>query len=443
MYDTVIHEAEIIRGNGREIADIGIEGGVFVEFGSIYGKRKHEINGAGKVALPGLVDSQVHFREPGLTHKEDLESGSRAAILGGVTTYFEMPNTDPPTITAATLADKLKRANGRSWADYAFFIGASKENVDSLAELEMLPGTPGVKIFAGSSTGSLLIEDDELLRQVLRNGRRPCPVHSEYEPRLRARKAALQGDVHVREHPNIRDAEAARLCTELVIAACRDTHRPVHILHISTADELPLLQAAKDAGLPVTCEVTPQHLTLNSKLYETLGTKVQMNPPIRDEAHRREIFRAFQAGLFDVLGSDHAPHTMEEKAKPYPASPSGFPGVQTMLGIMLLWAQRGETTLEQIVRMACERPCELYGVKGKGRIELGYDADLVLLNPRSEFVVDGSWLQSKCGWSPYEGWTLIGPPEYVFLRGQMIVEQGALRRIGQGRPVQFTWKDSV
>ncbi|MBL8047930.1 MAG: dihydroorotase [Chthonomonas sp.] len=436
----MIHEAEIISATGRQVADIGIEGGQIAEIGTIYNKRRDEINAGGMVAMPGIIDTQVHFREPGMMHKEDLESGTRCAVMGGVTTIFEMPNTNPTTTTAAALDDKLQRAEGRAWCDYGFFVGAATDNIDQLAALEMLPGTPGVKIFAGSSTGNLLIEDDEHLLRVLANGKRPCPIHSEDEPRLRARKAQYAAGAHVREHPNIRDAEAARLCTERVIAACRETGRPVHVLHISTQDELPMLAAAKAEGLPVTCEATPQHLTLNAELYETLGTLLQMNPPIRDESHRAAIFEAFENDLFDVLGSDHAPHTLEEKAKPYPESPSGMPGVQTLLPVMLSWAQRGRLSLEKLVRMGCERPAELYGIVNKGHIKQGYDADLVLLDPRREFKVESHWLQSKCGWSPYEGWTLVGQPQHVFVRGTRVVKDARPERMGQGRAVTYSWK---
>lgn len=440
MFDWVIHEAEIVSSQGRRIADIGIEGGQIAEIGTIYTKRREELNASGMVAMPGIIDTQVHFREPGMTHKEDLESGTRAAVCGGVTTIFEMPNTNPTTTTEAALADKLRRAERRAWCDYGFFVGAATDNVDQLATLEMLPGTPGVKIFAGSSTGTLLIENDAALLAVLANGKRPCPIHSEDEPRLRARKAQYAAGANVREHPNIRDAEAARLCTERVIAACRETGRPVHILHISTADELPLLAEAKAEGLPVTCEVTPQHLTFNAESYESLGTLLQMNPPIRSEGHRKEIFAAFGRGLFDVLGSDHAPHTLDEKAKPYPDSPSGMPGVQTLLSVMLYWAQRGRTSLEQIVQMGCERPAELYGIRNKGHIEVGFDADLVLLNAGQEFKVQPSWLQSKCGWSPYEGWTLVGQPQQVWVRGQRVVKNAVPDLPGTGQPVRYNWK---
>jgi len=438
-FDLIIRDASVVCSTGSQVMDIAIEGHQIVGVGFHLGRAKREINAEGLHALPGLIDTQVHFREPGLTHKEDLESGTRAAIMGGVTMIFEMPNTNPTTTTPEALADKVARAEGRTWCDHGFFVGASTDNVTQLADYEMLPGTPGIKMFAGSSTGSLLVEEEDYQREVLQHGSRPVPIHSEDEKRLRALKAAAVPPLDVSMHPHLRDAEAARISTERMIRLCRETGRPIHILHVSTLDELPLLRAAKEVGLPVTCEVTPQHLTLEASLYATLGTKLQMNPPVRSEEHRAAIQKALEEGLFDVIGSDHAPHTLEEKANPYPESPSGMPGVQTTLSVMLGWVP-GSLTLEKMVEMASERPATLYGIKNKGYIKEGYDADLVLVDPLDEFVPDLDWLQSKCGWSPYEGRTLRGKPRAVFLRGNQIVENSRL--VGQplGQSAQYTWK---
>jgi dihydroorotase len=388
-----------------------------------------------------MIDTQVHFREPGLEHKEDLESGTRAALMGGVTTIFEMPNTNPPTTTAEALAQKLRLAEGRAWCNYAFFVGASPENSHLLATLENLAGTPGVKIFMGSSTGSLLVEDDETLRAVLRSGKRPCPVHSEDEPRLRERKALLSSNPHPREHPFLRDEESARLSTERLIRLVRETGRPVHILHISSAAELPLLRQAKEEGLPITCEITPQHLLLDSSWYETIGAYAQMNPPIRSSEVRSALNEAFQNDLFDVFGSDHAPHTKEEKAKPYPQSPSGMPGVQTILPLLIDQVLGGSFTFEKLVRMGSENPASLYGIAGKGQVKEGFDADLVVVDPGQAQTVTEEWLESKCGWSPYTGQTLRGKVRDVVIGGHWSVQGGA--RIGEpkGSCVSFDWKE--
>ncbi|HXH61175.1 MAG TPA: dihydroorotase [Fimbriimonadaceae bacterium] len=440
-FDLLVQGGTVVSSLGRTAADVGVRAGRIEEVGDLSGAEAEKtIDARGLHVLPGVIDTQVHFREPGLTHKEDIAHGSLAAAMGGVTTYFEMPNTDPPTTTEEALEQKLDIAKRTSYANYAFFIGASRENVDELRALEALPGTPGVKIFAGSSTGTLLVDDEELLEQVLRNGARPCPVHSEDEERLRERKKLIDDDPDVRKHPYFRDAEAARLSTERLIRLCEKTRRPVHILHVSTLDELPLLKDAKKRGLPITCEVTPQHLYYDASAYETLGSRVQMNPPIRAEEHRMALWNALEEGLFDVFGSDHAPHTIEEKEKPYPQSPSGMPGVQTMLPVLLNWCTSGRLTVEKVVKMACERPADLYGVKNKGRIAAGYDADLAIVDLSGSFTIDKSWLKSKCGWSPFEGVELTGRPVHTVVSGTVVVEDSAPTEMKSGRMVQFTWK---
>lgn len=439
--DLILRRAKIVTGRSVFEGDLAVQGERIASIGDLSawsGAEEYDCHGLH--LLPGVIDTQVHFREPGLEHKEDLESGTRSAIMGGTTTVFEMPNTSPSTTTAEALADKVRRAQGRTWCETSFFIGASPDNIGQLADLEMLPGTPGVKIFMGSSTGNLLVDTDDLLREVLKNGKRPCPVHSEDEPRNRERKALISDNPHPREHPFLRDAESARLCTERLLNLSAETKRPVHVLHISTLEELPLLAGAKATGLPVTCEITPQHLTLNAELYETLGSLVQMNPPIRSEEHRAALMEAFQVGLFDVIGSDHAPHTLEEKAKPYPQSPSGMPGVQTLLPIMLDWVNKGALDLPKLVRMTSENPAKLYGLRDKGWIAPGSHADLVLVDLNAEWEVTKDWLQSKCGWSPYEGWKLRGRVEHVLLRGGWAVKDRGLVGSPRGKSVRFTWK---
>lgn len=444
MFDLIVRGGTVVSFQGKVRADVGVSGNRIEAVGDLGAESAVEVVEAdGLHVLPGFIDTQVHFREPGLTHKEDIAHGSLAAVMGGVTTYFEMPNTDPPTTTKEALADKLERAHATSWANYAFFIGASSSNVDELAELEMLPGTPGVKIFAGSSTGTLLVEDEELLRRVLQNGTRPCPVHSEDEARLRERKKLLSDDPHPREHPFLRDAEAARLSTERLIRLSRETGRPVHILHVSTLDELPLLREAKQEGLRVTCEATPQHLTFTADDYETLGAKLQMNPPVRAEEHRLALWDALDKDLFDVFGSDHAPHTLEEKAQPYPKSPSGMPGVQTMLPVLLDYCSQGRLTIEKVVRMGAERPAELYGIANKGHIKPSFDADFAIVDIGAQFTVSTDWLKSKCGWSPYEGRTLTGKPVHTIVGGRVVVRDSVPVRPFEGHMVEFTWKQKT
>jgi dihydroorotase len=389
----------------------------------------------GLTVLPGVIDTQVHFREPGLEHKEDLESGSRAAAMGGVTAFFEMPNTSPSTLTAEDLANKLSRAEGRVWCDHAFFIGAAEENVENLPILERLPGCSGVKVFMGSSTGSLLVETDALLKEVLAHGMRRVAIHSEDEARLRDRFSLVRDGAHPSKHPLWRDSETALRSTRRLLKIARAASRRVHVLHITTAEELPLLAQNRDIA---TVEVTPQHLTLAAPdCYERLGTYAQMNPPIREPKHREALWRAVANGLVDVVGSDHAPHTAEEKAGAYPATPSGMPGVQTLLPLLLDHLAAGRLTLPRLVDLTSAGAQRIYGIAGKGRIALGYDADLTIVDLKARREITGDWLQSKCGWSPFEGMTVTGWPWATVVRGRVVVREDELLGEPIGRAVRF------
>jgi len=367
----------------------------------------------------------VHFREPGFEHKEDLETGTAAAALGGVTAVFEMPNTSPPTTTAALLQDKVARAHGRAYCDHAFFVGASPENVDDLARLELLRGCCGVKVFMGSSTGNLLVEDDATLERVLLSGARRVAVHAEHEPRLRARKTKAEKAGHPSAHPLWRDFETALTATKRLIALAEKTRRRVHVLHVTTAEEMDLL--AKHRAV-ATVEVTPQHLTLVApECYERLGTYAQMNPPIREENHREALWKAVREGLVDVLGSDHAPHLRKEKNKPYPTSPSGMPGVQTLVPLMLDHVNAGRLSLERFVDLTSAGPARVYSIAGKGRIALGYDADFTIVDMNLKRRVEHGWLASRCEWSPFEGMELTGWPRYTIVRGGIAMREDQLR----------------
>ncbi|MCB0825724.1 MAG: dihydroorotase [Armatimonadetes bacterium] len=443
VFDLLIKNGTVVSGSGRKQCDIAIRRGKIVAVGSFQPADAAEVIEASHLhVLPGVIDTQVHFREPGMEHKEDIESGTRAAVCGGVTTIFEMPNTKPATTTAEALRDKLDRASGRAWCHYAFFVGACAENIEQLDQLEQLPGTPGIKLFMGSSTGSLLVEQTDLVREVMKHGKRPMPVHSEDEARLRDRWHLVENGAHPREHFVWRDAETARMNTERLLQLVHETRRPTHVLHISTAEELPLLKEAKRNRLPVTCEVTPNHLTFNEEDYERIGSKVQMNPPVRTESTRLALWHAVKQGLFDVIGSDHAPHTEEEKAKPYPQSPSGMPGVQTLLPVMLDWFARGEIELEKVVQLTSENPAKLYQIKDKGFISPGMDADLVLVDLKGKQDVTRDWLESKCGWSPLEGRTLQGKITHTLVKGKAIVSDSTLVGEPSGEMVRFEGKDN-
>ncbi len=388
--------------------------------------------------LPGMIDSQVHFREPGLEHKEDLETGSRAAIAGGVTSFLEMPNTRPATIDRAALEDKLERAADHAWADHGFFIGATPDNAPELPALERLPGVPGIKIFMGSSTGTLLVDEDEALRAVLASGTRRVAVHAEDEPRLRRLKKELGPQVdHARWHPRLRDPECARLAVERLVGLAREAGRPIHVLHTNSLQEMELL--APYAGDDrVTVETTPQHLLLTApECYDRLGSHAQMNPPLREKEHAAALWRALEAGVIDVIGSDHAPHTLEEKKRPYPQSPSGMPGVETVLPVLLDCVQQGRLKLADLVRLYCETPARLYGIRSKARLEPGHDADLVLVDPKERWTVRGVELQSRAGWTPWEGHELQGRVHSTLLRGRVVYRQGRFASESSGRALAF------
>ena len=434
-YDLLIRNGTCATPSGIAPADIGVVAGRIAAVGALSGaSAAEEFDARGLHVLPGVIDSQVHFREPGNEHKEDLESGSRAAVLGGVTAVFEMPNTQPPTTSRLAIEDKLARAKNRMHCDYAFYVGATPQNVGALAELERLPGVAGVKAFLGSSTGTLLLDEEEAIFAALKGGRRRMAVHSEDEARLKARKSlAVPGDP--RTHPVWRDAETARLSTERVLRLAREAGRRLHVLHVTTADELPLLAGARDFA---TVETTPQHLTLAApECYERLGTYAQMNPPIREASHREALWRAVQEGLVDVIGSDHAPHTSEEKNKTYPDTPSGMPGVQTLVTILLDHVAGGRLTLERFVDLTSAGAARIFGIAGKGRIARGFDADFTIVDLKAKKKIENAWIASKCGWTPFDGMETTGWALATIIRGRTVMRDRALVLGGQGAPVRF------
>jgi dihydroorotase len=434
-YDVIIRGATCVSHRGIGVADVGIQDGRTAAIGDLgQASAGEEIDARGLHLLPGVIDTQVHFREPGNEHKEDLETGSRSAVLGGVTAVFEMPNTSPSTTTVERLAEKVQRGTNRMWCDFAFFAGAAAENVEQLGELERQPGCSGIKLFMGSSTGSLLVSDDETILRVLKSGRRRVAVHAEDEMRLEERKGErVEGDPN--SHPVWRDEETAIRATKRVLKLARQAGRRVHVLHITTAEETEILAANKDIA---TMEVTPQHLTLAAPdCYDRLGTYAQMNPPIRAARHREALWKALNAGIVDVIGSDHAPHTKEEKAKTYPATPSGMPGVQTLLPLLLDHVAKGRLTIQQVVDLTSHGPNRIYGIAGKGRLAVGYDADYTLVDLKAEVEITGDWLASRCGWSPFEGMTITGFPRGTIVRGRRVMWDGALADTATGRPIRF------
>jgi dihydroorotase len=432
--DLLIKNGTVVSHRGINEIDLAIKDEKIVALGLLSDFTAEEvIDATGLHVLPGVIDSQVHFREPGLEHKEDLASGTAAAAMGGVTAIFEMPNTNPLTLTAADMADKVRRGREKAWTDFAFFIGAAAENVPELAMLERQEGVSGVKLFMGSSTGSLLVDNDADIRRVFKAGTRRVAIHAEDEPRLLERRHLAKDTVL--NHPVWRDAVVAYKATERVLKIARETGRRIHVLHITTRDEMALLAQYKDIA---TVETTPQHLTLSSpECYEQLGSYAQMNPPIREESHRLGIWQGVRDGVVDVIGSDHAPHTKEEKAQAYPASPSGMPGVQTLLPLMLDHCNKGELSLQHVMDLTSAGPARIYGVAGKGRIGLGFDGDLTIVDMNRSEEITEDWLAAKCGWSPFTGKTVQGWPVATIIRGRQVMRDGELLGTSAGQPVKF------
>ena len=435
MFDLVIKNGTIVTPGGIFETDIGISNQKIARIGQIGSELASEtFDATGLHVLPGVIDSQVHFREPGLEYKEDLETGARSAALGGVTCVFEMPNTNPSTITPDLLQDKLNRAAGRMDVDHAFYGGATHDNTHLLAEIESMPGCCGIKVFMGASTGDLLVQDDEGVEAVLNAIKRRAAFHSEDEYRLEDRRGlAREGDWT--SHPEVRDAQAAIQSTERLLRLARKTGKRIHVLHITTAEEMALLAGAKDVA---SVEVTPQHLTLVApQAYQDLKGRAQMNPPIRELRHVDGLWRALNAGIVDVMGSDHAPHTLEEKARPYPASPSGMPGVQTLVPIMLNHVNNGKLTLRRFVELTSAGPQRVFGISGKGRIAEGYDADFTIVDLNRTETITDAWSATKSGWTPFDGMEVQGWPVGTMIRGQFIMRDGEITQKGLGKPVRF------
>lgn len=433
-FDVVLHGGALVNQDGVAERDIGVIDGKIAEIGQLSNfDAAEKINCRGLHILPGVIDTQVHFREPGMPHKEDLEFGSRSAVLGGVTAVFEMPNTDPLTSTPEALADKVRRGRDRMHCDFAFWVGGTHENARSLAELERLPGAAGVKVFMGSSTGSLLIADDAGIAEVLSHTRRRVAFHSEDEDRLIERKH-LRRDGDPSSHPIWRDVETAVKSTRRLIKIAQDKGALIHVLHVTTEEEIELLAQCKDIA---SVEVTPHHLTMDETDYQRIGALAQMNPPVRSARHREALWRGVTQGIVDVIGSDHAPHTLEEKAQPYPHSPSGMTGVQTIVPLLLDHMNAGRVSLERLVDLTSAGPARLFGIAQKGRVAVGYDADLTIVDLKRRETIRNSWIGSRVGWTPYDGKTVNGWPIGTVVRGRKVMWEGELVTQSVGAPIRF------
>lgn len=437
VFDLVLRNGTVVFPSGTHRADIGVRAGKIAGIGVFASQTSGEtIDCTGLHVLPGVMDTQVHFRDPGMTHKEDLETGTMAAAAGGVTGIFEMPNTDPLTTTPEAIAAKLERGAKVGWVDHAFYLGGTADNARHLPEWENLPGVCGIKIFMGASTGALLSATDEEVDAILGHGRRIVAIHAEDEAIMNENKKTILKDSHdVRLHPLWRSPESCLSATRRAVGIARRYGRRVHILHITTAQEMDFLRDHKDIA---SAEILVNHLTLSApECYERLGARAQQNPPVREKAHQDALWAALADGTADILATDHAPHTPEEKARPYPASPSGMPGVQTLVPVMLNHIHEGRLTLERFVDLTASGPLRLFGIAGKGRIAAGYDADFTIVDLKEKRTLTNAAQKSRSGWTPFDGMEVTGWPKLTIIRGRVVMRDDELLGPPAGAPIRF------
>ena len=414
--------------------DVGLLDNKIKKIGKIELNSSKVFDATGKVVLPGIIDTQTHFREPGSTDTEDLESGSRAAVLGGITSLFEMPNTNPPTSNLLEFDKKLQLAKNRMHSNYAFYFGATPDNIEQLSKLKDVEGCCGVKLFAGSSTGKLLVDKEADIEKVISNSDRIVSIHSEDEEILNLRKKFIKKN-NVHSHPEWRNVEVAISSTRRVVKIAERYNKKIHVLHVTTKEEVDFLAMHKKN---VTFEITPQHLTLFAPdCYNELGTYAQMNPPLRTKEHYDRLWVAIKNNIADVLGSDHAPHSKENKDKEYPNTPSGMPGVQTIFPVMLDHVNNGKLTLEQLIKLMCENPCRIFGIKNKGYIKEGYDADLTIADMNKEVTINNEMIASKCGWTPFNNYKVKGFPVGTIVNGVLVMSEGKIIEESKGKPLKF------
>lgn len=428
----LIRGGRVVLPNGVVETNLLLRGGKIEAVDATHSSSADEIIEAqGLIVMPGVVDDQVHFREPGLTHKEDLTTGSAACAAGGVTTFLEMPNTNPPAIDAESIEWKYARAAQVSRVNFGFYMGATGNNIDELASAHNIPG---IKIFIGSSTGSLLVDNQTALERIFAETHLPICAHCEDETTVQRNKETLLkqragGSLSVSDHSRIRDVEAAVVATSRTFDLARTFNHRFHLLHVSTAAELPLLQSPAPL---LTAEVCPHHLFFSTDDYERLGTLVQMNPSLKSPANASALWDALVGGTIQVIATDHAPHTLEEKALPYPQSPSGLPAVENSLALMLDRVHRGRCRLEQLAHWMSDAPARIWGLVGKGRIEVGYDADLVLVDSNRQQTIVNERQFTKSRWSPWAGQTLTGWPVRTLVGGETVYADGRLSEVRYG-----------
>jgi len=434
MLDLIIKNGSCYIDKDLKNHDIAIKDGKIFEIGKIDVEAKEIFDAKGLIVLPGCIDTQTHFREPGSTNTEDLNSGSRAAIVGGITGVFEMPNTNPPTSTKKEFQRKLDLAKNRMYCNYAFYFGATADNANELADLKNLEGCCGIKLFAGSSTGNLLVADEKDIETVFQNSSKVVAVHSEDEAILNINKKLInKGDVH--SHPIWRSEECAISSTRRIVQIAERYNKKAHVLHITTKQEIDFLSQHKGN---ITFEITPQHLTIYAPdCYNKLGTYAQMNPPIRDKSHYDRLWYAVKNNFNDTIGSDHAPHLKVNKDKEYPNSPSGMPGVQTLMPVMLNHINDGKLSLNQLINLVCENPVRIFGIKNKGFIKEGFDADFTIVDMNKIIEIKNEKIESKCGWSPFNGYKFKGTPVATIISGEIKMKDGVILGNPTGKAIEF------
>jgi len=434
MLDLIIKNGSCYIDKDLKNQDIGIKDNKIVEIGKISNKASDVVDAAGLTVLPGCIDTQVHFREPGSTDAEDLHSGSRAAIVGGITSVFEMPNTNPPTSNKIEFRKKLGLAKNRMFCNYAFYFGATPDNASELADLKNLEGCCGIKLFAGSSTGNLLVQHEADIEKVFQSSSKVVSVHSEDEEILNMRKKMIkEGDVLT--HPLWRNEECAISSTRRIVRIAERYKKKAHILHVTTKQEIDFLSQHKGN---ITFEITPQHLTIFAPdCYEKLGTYAQMNPPLRDKSHYDRLWYGVRNNFLDIIGSDHAPHLKANKEKNYPNSPSGMPGVQTLMPVMLNHVNNEKLSLKQLMDFVCENPVKIFGIKNKGFIKEGFDADFTIVDMNKKILIKNKNIESKCGWSPFDSFEFKGTPVLTIVGGQIKMRDGQILGEPDGKPLFF------
>ena len=434
MLDLIIKNGFCYIDNDLKDKDIAIKDNKIVEIGKITSDAREVVDASGLTVLPGCIDTQVHFREPGSTDTEDLHSGSRAAIAGGITSVFEMPNTNPPTSNKIEFRKKLDLAKNRMYCNYAFYFGATPDNESELADLKYLEGCCGIKLFVGSSTGNLLVQHEDDIEKVFKNSSKVVSVHSEDEEILNMRKKLIkEGDVH--SHPLWRNEECAISSTRRIVSIAERYKKKAHILHVTTKQEIDFLSQHKGN---ITFEITPQHLTIFAPdCYDKLGTYAQMNPPIRDKSHYDRLWYGVRNNFLDTIGSDHAPHLKANKKKTYPNSPSGMPGVQTLVPVMLNHVNDEKLTIQQFVNFVCENPVKIFGIKNKGFIKKDFDADLTIVDMNKKIKIKNENIESKCKWSPFNGMEFQGTPVATIINGQIKMKNGKILGDPSGKPMLF------